>query len=115
MPFCPQCQSELNKEVLICTDSRVELVSDLPPEDSVEYVDWGIVQSVSSEVVGNNLKVVMGNGGIEVVLRSHHIPCGGGVQGDFVNPDEFENARDILESYLASLPSNLAQHSDTLK
>jgi len=120
MPVCPQCRSEFNEHVLICTDCQVDLVFELPREDSVEYVDWEIVESVSSEVVGNILKGVLEDGGIEAVLRSHEMPSVGGVQGDFspdwgdilVHPDEFENARDTLESYLASLLSDVAEDPD---
>ena len=120
MPFCPQCRSEFNEDVSICTDCQVELIPKLPLEGTIEYVNRAIVQSVSSEVVGNILKGVLEDRGIEAVLRSHDMPSVGGVQGDFspywgdilVHPDDLESARDILESYLASLPSNVAEDPD---
>jgi len=123
MPFCPQCGFEFNKEIPTCTDCEVELASELPLEASVKYVDWVIVQSISSEIVGNILKGVLENRGMDAVMRSHDMPSFGGVQGDFspnwgdmlVHPNELESARNILDSYLASLPSNLSEDSNKVK
>ena len=83
MPFCPQCRLEFNERILICADCRTDLVSELPLDKGVEYVEWKIVQTVSSEILGNILKGVLKVGGIEAVLRSHDMPSVGGVQGRF--------------------------------
>lgn len=121
MPFCPQCRCEFNEGVLICVDCRVDLVFELSPDDCVEYVDWKIVQSVSSEILGNILKGVLEDGGIEAVLRSHDMPSVGGVQGDFspdwgdilVHPDELERGQHLIESYLGSLPLDQSEEADS--
>ena len=120
MPFCPQCRSEFNEGILICTDCGTDLVAELSLDAGVEYVDWKIVQSVSSEILGNILKGVLENGGIETVLRSHEMPSVGSVQGDFspdwgdilVHPEDFGRARDLIELYLASLPADQSEDSD---
>ena len=93
---------------------------ELSPDDCAEYVDWKIVQSVSSEILGNILKGVLEDGGIEAVLRSHDMPSVGGVQGDFspdwgdilVQPDELERGQHLIESYLGSLPLDQSEEAD---
>lgn len=121
MPFCPNCRFEFNEVIQICADCGTDLVSELPPGEGVEYVDWKIVQSVSSEILGNILKGVLESGGIEAVLRSHEMPSVGSVQGDFspdwgdilVHPEDFRNARNLIELYLASLPLDQSEDSNS--
>ena len=93
---------------------------ELPLDTGVEYIDWKIVQSVSSEILGNILKGVLENGGIEAVLRSHEMPSVGSVQGDFspdwsdvlVQPKDFGSAQELIELYLASLPADQSEDFD---
>lgn len=121
MPFCPNCCFEFNEGIQICADCGTDLVSELPPGEGVEYVDWKIVQSVSSEILGNILKGVLESGGIEAVLRSHEMPSVGSVQGDFspdwgdilVRPEDFRSARNLIELYLASLPLDQSEDSNS--
>lgn len=121
MPFCPNCCFEFNKGIQICADCGTDLVSELPPGEGVEYVDWKIVQSVSSEILGNILKGVLESSGIEAVLRSHEMPSVGSVQGDFspdwgdilVRPEDFRNARNLIGLYLASLPLDQSEDSNS--
>ena len=121
MPFCPNCRFEFNEGIQNCADCRADLVSELPPGEGVEYVDWKIVQSVSSEILGNILKGVLDSGGIEAVLRSHEMPSVGSVQGEFspdwgdilVHPEDFRSARNLIGLYLASLPLHQSEDSNS--
>ena len=120
MLVCPECRSEFNKGILICTDCGIDLVAELPLDAGVEYVDWKIVKSVSSEILGNILKGVLENGGIEAVLRSHVMPSVGSVQGEFspdwgdllVHTEDFRSAQELIELYLASLPMYQSEDLD---
>ena len=121
MPYCPNCCFEFNEGIQMCADCGTDLVSELPPGEGVEYVDWKIVESVSSELLGNILKGVLESGGIEAVLRSHEMPSVGSVQGDFspdwgdilVHPEDFRSARNLIELYLASLPLDQSEDSNS--
>ena len=120
MPFCPECRSVFKEGILICAGCGTNLVGELPLDTGVEYIDWKIVQSVSSEILGNILKGVLENGGIEAVLRSHEMPSVGSVQGDFspdwgdvlVQPKDFGSAQELIELYLASLPADQSENFD---
>ncbi len=121
MPFCPQCKAEYQQDITICSDCQIELMPELPPEDTVEYVDWEIVQSVPSEVVGTMIKGVLETENIDVVLHSHELVALGGIREDWSKPewgdllvhgDDFEDAKAIIEEYLASLPKNQIENED---
>ena len=118
MPFCPQCKAEYTQGISICADCQVELIPERPLEDTVEYADWESVQRVHNEVVGNMIKGVLEGAGIDVVLRSHVIIAHGGISaksywGDIlVHSDHLEKAKEIIDEYLASLPTNVIRNRE---
>ena len=122
MPFCPQCKAEYTEGILICADCQVELVSERPPDDTVEYVDWEIVHHVPNEVAGNMIKGILEGAGIGVVLHSHGINALGGIKEDWSKPywgevlvhtDDLERAKAIIDEYLGSLPANTLENQET--
>ena len=119
MPFCPQCKAEYTEEISMCADCQVELVSERPPDDIVEYVDWEIVHHAPNEVAGNMIKGILEDAGIDVVLRSHGINALGGIKEDWSEPywgevmvqaDDLERGKEIIDEYLASLPTNASEN-----
>jgi hypothetical protein len=112
MPFCPECKAEYQAGVQMCPDCQVELVPERPPEDAVEYIDWEAVREVPNEMVGNMIKGVLEGEGIEALVRPYEIGALGGVRLEsewgevFVHRDDLEQARQIVEEYLATLPQN---------
>jgi hypothetical protein len=46
--YCPECRSEYNPGIIACKDCRVELVPELPPEPTLEYVDYEDILSTHS-------------------------------------------------------------------
>ncbi len=118
MPFCPQCKAEYTEGVSICADCQVELVPERLPEDTVEYIDWEVVQEVPTEFEGNLIKGVLRGGGIDAVVHPHEIPALGGVRLEpewgevLVHYDELQAAKALVEEYLASLPANALENQD---
>ncbi|MCZ6677286.1 MAG: hypothetical protein O7E52_08555 [Candidatus Poribacteria bacterium] len=119
MPFCPQCKTEYTEGILMCADCQVELVPERPPEETFEYVDWEVVQEVPSEFVGNMIQGVLEGEGIDTVVRPYEIGALGGVRLEpewgevLVRHDDLQNAKAIVDEYLANLPTNAIENQET--
>ena len=118
MSFCPECGAEYTADVLICADCQVELTSERPSEDTVEYIDWEVVQEIPNEFVGNLIAGVLEGEGIDAVVRPHEISALGGVRLEsewgavLVHADQVQNAKSIIEDYLAGLPEDALENRD---
>lgn len=40
MSFCPECKAEYREGFTVCSDCRVDLVAELPPEPETEYIEY---------------------------------------------------------------------------
>ena len=118
MLFCPECSAEYTSDVSICADCQVELASERPPEDTAEYIDWEVVQEIPSEFVGNLIKGVLEGEGIDAVVRAHEISALGGIRLEsewgeiLVLSDQVQNAKMVVEDYLANLPADALENGD---
>ena len=118
MLFCPECSAEYISDVSICADCQVELASERPPEDTAEYIDWEVVQEIPSEFVGNLIKGVLDGEGIDAVVRPHEISALGGIRLEsewgeiLVLSDQVQNAKIVVEDYLANLPADALENGD---
>ena len=119
MLFCPECSAEYTSDVSICADCQVELVPERPPEDAAEYIDWEVVQEIPNEFVGNLIKGVLEGEGIDAVVRPHEISALGGIRLEsewgeiLVLSDQVQNAKMVIEDYLANLPEDALENPDT--
>ncbi len=118
MPFCPECGSEYTSDVSLCADCQFELVPQRLPEDTVEYVDWEVIQEIPNEFVGNLIKGVLAGEGIDAVVRSHEISALGGIRLEsewgeiLVHADQVQDAKMVVQDYLASLPADALEDRD---
>jgi len=99
--------------VEVCPDCKVDLVDELPKE---EFIDWKTLARVPNEMVGNMVKGILENAGLEVILRSFTIPGYDGIVGSWyeehwgeilVMESDFEEAKKIIEEYIDSLPNDV--------
>ena len=118
MPFCPECDAEYTSDVSICADCQVELVTERLPADTVEYVDWEVVQEVPNEFVGNLIKGVLEGEGIDAVVHPHGISALAGIRFEsewgevLVHADQVQKAKTVVQDYLASLPTDALENRD---
>ena len=118
MLFCPECSAAYTADVSICADCQVELTPEQLPEDIVEYVDWEVIQEIPNEFVGNLIKGVLEGEGIDAVVRPHEISALGGVRLEsewgavLVHADQVQNAKTVVQDYLAGLPEEADTDSE---
>lgn len=112
MPFCPKCRAEYVEGVEKCSDCQVDLVEELPLNDSEDYLEMVELQEVPDEVSGVMMKGILENSGITVILRAAKIPMYDGIASTWstsywgkllVSKDELETSRKIIDDYLSSL------------
>ncbi len=63
--FCPKCRAEYEEGFTTCSECRVELTAELPPEDELEYVDWVVVLTTGDTNEALVAESVLGAAGIE--------------------------------------------------
>ena len=115
MPYCPECNTEFNEDVMKCSKCNVDLLPGTVSTQRSDSVGWYVVQSVPNEVVGYILKNVLEDEDIEVYLRSNEIPAYGGLKGTLVKSEwgdllvptySVQRALECIKAYFASIKEN---------
>jgi hypothetical protein len=128
MPICPECRTPYEPGVVVCRSCRVPLVdsADEPallrsPREDDEFVSLAAVRTVPNAVTAAMWKGALESQGLHPVVRSHAIPAYGEVLRDWttrawgmllVPDDELEEARLVLEDFLATAATRGAEHDD---
>ncbi|MCR4416876.1 MAG: DUF2007 domain-containing protein [Ignavibacteria bacterium] len=103
MKICPNCASEYEDSVNICSDCNVELVSKEEYEKlESKYSDWEEVFSSPQHYEAEMVKTNLESAGIEAMIfdqKDSSFPLGGelGEIKVFVPKDKVEDARLIIE------------------
>jgi hypothetical protein len=66
--FCPNCGAEYDEGIFKCSDCNVDLVSELPPEDTAEYVDLADIETYPDRTEAELAKGILLGGGIDAVI-----------------------------------------------
>jgi hypothetical protein len=66
--FCPNCRAEYEEGVKMCVDCDVELVQELPPLDTAEYVDLVDFETYPDRNEAELAKGVLSGSGIDAVI-----------------------------------------------
>lgn len=100
--FCPKCKAEYREGILKCAECNIDLIPELPPEESVEYVDLVNVETYHDRTQAELAKGVLSVRGIDAFV--HGDEFGGyepalafstGVQL-LVKKEDLEEAKNIL-------------------
>ena len=66
--FCPICRAEYEEGITHCADCRVDLVNELPPEDTAEYVDLVDLEIYPDKTEAEFARDMLVSGGIDAVI-----------------------------------------------
>jgi hypothetical protein len=100
--FCPKCKAEYREGFSSCADCDIDLVSELPPEPSEEYVDLINLKTYSSRHDAELAKSFLSVNGVTAVVSGDDY---GGIHPALsfstgirllVNKGDVENARRIF-------------------
>ena len=95
--FCPQCRTEYREGFYTCTDCGVSLVSELPPESALEYLEFEeILISLSASDVAM-IKSLLDSEGITYYFRGESSYSFAPPTRLMVQKDRADEAREILE------------------
>lgn len=65
--FCPKCRAEYRKGFTECSDCNISLVSDLPQEPELEYLDWVTIFASPNPATIAVARSVLQSAGIQYV------------------------------------------------
>jgi hypothetical protein len=66
--FCPNCRAEYGGGITQCVDCKVDLVNELPPEETAEYVDLVDLEIYPDRNEAEFAKGALLSGGIDAVI-----------------------------------------------
>ena len=67
--FCPECEAEYIEGVHGCPDCRVPLVTELPPQPQLEYVEYVPVLKTGNPIVLAMVKSILTSAGIRHYVK----------------------------------------------
>lgn len=67
--FCPECEAEYVEGVHGCPDCRVPLVTELPPQPQLEYVEYVTVLKTGNPIVLAMVKSILTSAGIRHYVK----------------------------------------------
>jgi hypothetical protein len=71
--FCPQCRAEYREGFTECSDCRVPLVAELPPEDVPEYAELATVLATGHEGIIAVAKSILDDAGITYFVKGERL------------------------------------------
>lgn len=66
--FCPNCRAEYGEGIIQCADCKVDLVPELPTEDTAEYVDLVVLETYPDRTEAELAKGLLASGGVDAVI-----------------------------------------------
>ena len=71
--FCPECRVEYREGFTECSDCRVSLVSELPPEPKKEYIEFVTVLSGDPSIIAMG-KSILEPAEIQYLVQNDGVP-----------------------------------------
>ncbi len=95
--FCPQCRTEYREGFYTCTDCGIPLVSELPPEPAVGYLEFEEILISLSPTDVAMIKSLLDSEGITYYFRGESSYSYAPPTRLMVQKDRADEARKILE------------------
>jgi len=115
MAFCPECRKSYEPGVVLCRDCRSTLVDDLPEAAGWDQSGYVLLREVPDSITAAMWQGALESQGLHPVVQSNALPAYGNVLRDWsanswgaliVPHDEYEEARAVLDDFLATAESN---------
>ncbi len=68
--YCPECQSEYEPEINLCTDCNVTLVNEQPLDIPLDQIEWVEAAQFSGKIYGEMAGEILDNHQIPYFLKS---------------------------------------------
>jgi hypothetical protein len=100
--FCPKCKAEYREGFFICSDCKIDLVSELQPETEeyteCEYINLVNIETYSYRHEAELVKGLLSANGIYAVVKDGLEAAGGAapIYGLLVKEKEAEEAKEFL-------------------
>jgi hypothetical protein len=115
--FCPKCKAEYREGFFVCSDCKIDLVPELPPEPEdyteCEYIDLVNIETYSYRHEADLVKGLLSSNGIDAVIKDGLEAAGGAAPnyGLLVKEEDAEEAKKLL-SELPLEPEKYVEYGD---